>query len=236
MGEIVYIGNELDLFEQATVWKNYYGRFLKPYLKGKVLEAGAGLGGTTQQLCDGSQQSWICLEPDPLLFSKLEKKIAGGDLPPCCRAMKGTTSDLPATERFNAIIYIDVIEHIEKDAEELQRAASLLADGGYLIILVPAHQFLYNEFDKAIGHFRRYDKRMLRAAAPKELLLRKMRYLDVLGLLASLVNKYFLKQEYPTHRQIGFWDKYLVPVSKPLDTLINYQTGKTLTGIWQKKE
>ncbi len=47
------------------------------------------------------------------------------------------------------------------------RAKTLLADQGYLIVLVPAHQFLYNEFDKAIGHYRRYNKKMLAAAAPE---------------------------------------------------------------------
>ena len=142
MAEIPYIGNELDLFEQATSWKKYYGRFLAPFLKGKVLEVGAGIGGTTSVLCDGSQEKWLCLEPDPKLFAKLEMKIKDKQLPACCYAIKGTTSDLPGTEKYNAIMYIDVIEHIEKDAEELNRARALLADNGYLIVLVPAHQYL----------------------------------------------------------------------------------------------
>jgi SAM-dependent methyltransferase len=233
MSEIPYIGNELDLFEQATAWKNYYGHFLKPFLRGKVLEVGAGIGGTTRVLCDGNQEEWLCLEPDPDLYAKLENKIKNGQLPPCCHSIKGTTKDLPASEKFNAILYIDVIEHIEKDAEELASGKSLLADGGYLIVLVPAHQFLYNAFDRAIGHYRRYNKEMLDAVAPADLKLLKMRYLDSLGLIASLMNKYFLKQDYPTARQISFWNRYIVPVSKPIDFILNYTAGKTVVGIWQ---
>ena len=84
MSEIPYIGNELDLFEKATVWKKYYGNFLAPYLKGKILEVGAGIGGTTTELCNGTQEKWICLEPDPDLFAKLEKKIQDHRLPACC--------------------------------------------------------------------------------------------------------------------------------------------------------
>jgi hypothetical protein len=235
MGEILYVGNELDLFEQATAWKKYYGGFLKPFLHGSVLEVGAGIGGTTAVLCDGTQDKWLCLEPDPQLYARLENKIKDRQLPACCNSLKGTTGDLPATEKFNAIMYIDVIEHIEKDAEELNRAKTLLDDNGYLIVLVPAHQFLYNEFDKAIGHFRRYNKKTLAATAPEGLLLRRTMYLDSCGLIASIMNKYFLKQDYPTKKQISFWNNYIVPFSKPVDFILNYNAGKTVVSIWQKK-
>jgi SAM-dependent methyltransferase len=233
MGEIPYVGNELDLFEQATVWKNYYGHFLKPFIRGNVLEVGAGIGGTTRVLCDGSQQKWLCLEPDPGLYTRLEKRIRESQLPACCTSLKGTTHELPVSEKFDTILYIDVIEHIERDAEELRRAKELLAGNGSLIVLVPAHQSLYNEFDKAIGHYRRYNKAMLKAAAPLELRLIKIMYLDTCGLLASLMNKYFLKQDYPTAKQISFWNRFIVPLSKPIDFILHYQTGKTVVAIWQ---
>jgi SAM-dependent methyltransferase len=235
MTEILYVGNELELFMQATIWKNYYAGFLKPFLRGEILEVGAGIGGTTTALCDGTQKKWICLEPDPDLYSGLENKINNHQLPPCCISIKGTTVDLSLLEKFDAILYIDVIEHIEKDGEELARAKDLLSDGGYLIVLVPAHNFLYNEFDKAIGHYRRYNKKMLLGAVPRELHLIKMRYLDSCGLIASFINKYFLKQDYPTASQISFWNRYMIPVSRTIDWILNYRVGKTLVGIWQKK-
>jgi SAM-dependent methyltransferase len=233
MGEVPYVGNELDLFEQATEWKKYYGRFLKPFLKGRVLEVGAGIGGTTRELCDGSQEKWLCLEPDPHLYERLDDRIKKQQLPACCSSLKGTTADLPDTEKFDAIMYIDVIEHIEKDAEELARANTLLSEKGYLIVLVPAHQFLYNEFDKAIGHYRRYNKKMLTAAAPEGVRLRRIMYLDSCGLMASLMNKFFLKQDYPTSKQISFWNGFIVQVSKPIDFILNYSVGKTVVAIWQ---
>jgi len=235
MQEIKYIGNELELFQHASVWKNYYGNFIKPYLTGKVLEVGAGIGSTTSTLCNGAQQKWLCLEPDPVLYEKLADKIQNKLLPPCCTTLKGTTQDLPDTEKFNAIIYIDVIEHIEKDSAELKRAYDLLEPGGWLVVLVPAHQFLYNEFDKAIGHYRRYNKEMLLNAAPSSLKLEKIRYLDSCGLVASLSNKYFLKQDYPTLKQIRFWNTVVVRVSKITDVIFNYGLGKTLVAVWNKK-
>jgi SAM-dependent methyltransferase len=234
MAEIPYIGNELEVFSHARNWKSYFGGKIKPYLRGKVLEVGAGLGGTTAVLCDGHEQEWLCLEPDPALYGELRKKTEEGELPSCCKAIKGVTADLPADRKFDAILYIDVIEHIEKDREELTRARDLLAKDGHLIVLVPAHQFVYSPFDKVIGHYRRYNKKMLRAAAPDGLRLERMFYLDSTGLMASIVNKLLLKQSYPTLRQIKMWDGKMIPVSRALDPLIGFRTGKALIAIWKK--
>jgi SAM-dependent methyltransferase len=231
-----YIGNELELFENAKNWKNYWGKFVKPYLKGRVLEAGAGLGGTTKFLCDGTQQEWLCLEPDEQLFAKTSELIRQQSLPRICRAVCGTLADLPENEVFDCIIYIDVVEHIENDREELLNAQKHLAEGGFLIILVPAHNFLYSPFDKAIGHFRRYNKKMLSEVAPADMKKIRLHYLDFVGLSASLANKLLLSRSYPTLQQILFWDKVMVPVSVILDSLTGFRFGKSVLGIWQKKQ
>ena len=54
-------------------------------------------------------------------------------------------------------MYMNVLEHIEKDKEEINNSLKILNKNGMLIILVPAHQKLFSKFDKEIGHFRRYD-------------------------------------------------------------------------------
>lgn len=233
MSEIPYIGNELELFSHATNWKRYFGGVLKPYFGRKVLEVGAGLGGTTAALCDGGQDKWVCLEPDPVLFAELETRAETGQLPSCCVAQKGITGDLDADDRYDTILYIDVIEHIEKDARELAVAKRLLADKGHLIVLVPANQFLFSPFDKAIGHYRRYNRKMLRQAAPEGLLLKKMVYLDCAGFMASVVNKLFLRQSYPTIEQVRMWDNSLIPLSRVADVIIGHTIGKSLIAIWQ---
>lgn len=230
-----YIGNELELFGHAHNWKNYYRKHLSPFIHGDVLEVGAGIGETTAHLYNETVKRWLCLEPDAALSDKIAQKISNKELSEKCELLVGTTLDLPAAVKYDTIIYIDVIEHIEKDAEEIQRAEKLLKPGGHLIILVPAHQYLYSPFDKAIGHFRRYNKQKLRAVIPLGLKNNKLFYLDCLGLLASLTNKWFLKTEYPTIQQVKFWDRMIVPVSKLIDPLIGFSTGKSLIGVWQKK-
>ena len=62
-----------------------------------------------------------------------------------------------------------------------------------------------------------------------------MLYLDSAGLIASLANRYLLKQNIPTIKQIRTWDSFLVTLSKFLDPLLGYKLGKSLLAVFQKK-
>jgi hypothetical protein len=146
--------------------------------------------------------------------------------------MCGTVDALAADERFDAILYIDVLEHIEDDVAELERSAARLRPGGHIIVLSPAHQGLYSEFDKAIGHFRRYSKASLLAAAPPGLRLVEAFYLDAVGMAASLANRLLLRASMPTGGQILFWDRVLVPVSRVIDPIFVRRVGKSVVAIW----
>jgi SAM-dependent methyltransferase len=228
-----YIGNELDLFALAECWKSYLGRKI-PQTGATVLEVGAGMGTTTAILCDGSSREWVCLEPDSSLLDRLEERIRSGSLPGCCHPFHGVISELPENEKYDCILYIDVLEHIQEDREELELAAGRLDLDGRLIVLVPAHPFIYSEFDSAIGHFRRYTRRSLAALEPPGCRLVKCSHLDSLGLLTSLANRLLLKQSMPTRRQILFWDRWLIPLTRVMDPLVGYSFGRVILGIWQK--
>ncbi len=207
---------------------------MAPFLAGRVAEVGAGLGATTPFLCDGRQGEWVCLEPDPALAAAIESKIAEQVLPKGCVAKRATLGELPAEERFDAIVYVDVLEHIADDAEELREAWSRLAPGGHVLVMSPAHPWLFSPFDRAIGHHRRYNRRLLRACAPSGAREVAMRYLDSCGLAASLGNKLLLRADYPTARQIRFWDTVLVGASRVMDPLTGYRLGKSILAVWRK--
>ena len=229
-----YIGSELELFREAHNWKAYYSYFLRRYLGNEVLEVGAGIGATTESLCQ-AQKRWVCLEPDPGLLNTLKSSITQGSLPHCCEGKLGTLSDLNYKEKFESIIYIDVLEHIKEDKFEARLAASHLKDGGFLVVLAPAHQWLFTPFDESIGHYRRYNKNMLSAAIPDNLRCVKLIYLDCVGLIASLGNRFVLKSKMPTRKQILLWDKAMVPLSKRIDPILQYSLGKSILGVWQKE-
>ena len=228
-----YEGSELDVFAAATRWKRYFGRVLRPYLKGDILEAGAGIGGTTVVLHDGSASSWTCLEPDAALAGQLATRIASHGLASNTRVVVGNLSSLAPDLRFHCILYIDVLEHIEDDRSELERAGVRLHPDGTLVVLSPAHQWLFTPFDTAIGHCRRYNLANLHRITPANLRLDRAFYLDSVGLLASLANKLLLRQSQPTLKQVRFWDGVLVPASGVMDPLLARRIGKSVVGIWR---
>jgi ubiquinone/menaquinone biosynthesis C-methylase UbiE len=225
-----YEGNELELFREAVNWKQYFARKIKPYIGSTVLEVGAGIGATTSILNDGTATSWTMLEPDERMFHQLQSK--SHHLPKNVILNHGTITD--ASQQYDTILYIDVLEHIKNDRQELEAAAASLNPGGFLVVLSPAFNFLYSEFDKAIGHHRRYTKRELVKLRPSNTALVYSKYLDTAGFLASAMNKIILHQAYPTKKQVKFWDKMLIPLSRITDPLFLYSFGKTILVAWQK--
>jgi hypothetical protein len=103
-----------------------------------------------------------------------------------------------------------------------------------VIVLSPAHQWLFTPFDAAIGHFRRYNRTMVQALSPRGLQLESCRYLDSAGLAASAANLWFLKQSMPTRQQLHVWDSFIVPISRVMDRLLLHCVGKTIVAVWRK--
>jgi 2-polyprenyl-3-methyl-5-hydroxy-6-metoxy-1,4-benzoquinol methylase len=173
------------------------------------------------------------MEPDIKQSKKIKEMIKNSQLPVCCKAITGTVEDLNKKTEFDTIIYIDVLEHIKNDSAELKKAVNHLAKGGFLIIGVPANQRLYTKFDKAIGHYRRYNKDMLKSIVPTGMKQEKLIYLDSAGLLASFSNK-ILRQDYPTEKQVLFWSNVIVRFSKISDKVFRHSFGKQIIGVWKK--
>ena len=227
--EFKYAGSELELFEKARNWKAYWRGQIQEFIRGEVLEVGAGIGANTLTLADLAYDRWTCLEPDAALAGRIAVPPGGRH-----QFAVGTIDDLPAEKKFDAILYIDVLEHIEDDRSEMARAAGRLKSGGALIVLAPAHPFLFTPFDAAIGHFRRYTRASLHQSAPTTLRVEKLVYMDAAGMLASAANRLLLRSAMPTERQILTWDRLLVPVSRRIDPVFAGRVGKSVLGIWRK--
>jgi ubiquinone/menaquinone biosynthesis C-methylase UbiE len=230
-----YDGEELLLFEKAINWKKYFSGIIKPNIGSEVLEVGAGLGTNTFFLNDNSPGKWILLEPDSNMSAALSKKKSDGLLPSNCEVVEGTLSYFNQENIFDTIIYIDVLEHIENDKIEIEKATSLLKPGGKLIVLAPAFQFLFSKFDKTIGHYRRYRKNELQKIMPSFMTRNYLNYLDSASFFLSAANRMLLKQKYPTTKQVLLWDRYVIPVSRVTDKIIAFSFGKTVLGMWKKK-
>lgn len=148
-------------FEALRAANNYRRALLSefsPFLKGDIIEVGAGIGQFTEVLLKSPCVRHItAVEPDAEFCQEHRRAISGATL------VEGTVADLPSNAAADAIVTVNVLEHIEQDQSELKSYAELLkARTGTLCLFVPARQEIYAPLDKDFGHFRRYSKPELR--------------------------------------------------------------------------
>ena len=139
-------------------------------------------------------------------------------------------------ETFDTIFYISVLEHIENDKKEITDAIEKLEDKGHLIICVPAHNYMYSNFDKEIGHFRRYEMNFFDTLDLENADIKKKFFIDSFGHLLYFLNKIlFSKEVYPSKLKVFIWDKIFIPITYIIDFLSFYKFGKNIICIIQKK-
>lgn len=226
-----YQGEELDEFFLQKNWRNYVSSKIQKHIKGKCLEVGPGLGYFTEVLLSLSKVTSLTLvEPDKKHTAFLEKEFLLKE--------KGVVlhesffSPNLLEEKVDTILLMDVLEHIEDDKGMLMGLSEVLSEKGKMILLLPAHMFLYSEFDKSIGHYRRYDRESLYKAVPNNCEIISLKYLDSVGMLASFFARATAAQ--PKRWQLWFWDKIMVPCSRLLDLIFCYQLGKSMVVILKK--
>ena len=135
---------------------------------------------------------------------------------------------------YDTIIYYDVLEHIKKDLEEVKIASNKLKKNGYLIISVPAYQAFYSEFDKSVGHHKRYNKKdFIKIETKTKLKIEKLAYYDSVGFLFLVLNKIFLLKQTNLKKKIFLWN-LLIPISKLIDFLTFNSFGKSLVCVFRK--
>lgn len=188
-------------------------RVFRPFVRGDVLEVGAGVGFVTRELSRYADAVLAC-EPTAALFEQLKNRVGALSN---VEALQKTTHELlveSQNRRFDTIVYFSVLEHIEDDQGEIARASQLLRAGGHLLILVPAHQWLYAKIDRLSGHHRRYSVGSLRnlfrerfesvdikhfdtvGLVPYFLIFRLMRSTSVSGVSASIYSKIVVRLSY----------------------------------------
>ena len=141
-----------ERFDDANFHINYCLSFINKFIKGNIIEIGAGCGSFTKNYYDSKIKSLILTETDQLNITNLQKKFE--------KNSNIRISDLSIDKiqsKFDTILYLHVLEHIKEDINELKNAKNKLNDEGHLVIMVPAHQKIYGNLDKAVGHFRRYE-------------------------------------------------------------------------------
>lgn len=199
----------------------------------RVLEVGSGTGNITQFLCaDG--RDVMATDIVPSYRNELERLFKNN--PNVQIGKFDLNAEAPeafVAEPFDSIVCLNVLEHIENDVFALSQMRDSLAPGGKLALLVPAHQFLFGAFDRAVGHFRRYEKRELANKFEKTgFSVREMKFFSLAAALPWFINGRLLKRNYLPTGQANLANR-LVPLLK-LERLIGPPCGLSLIAIAQK--
>jgi SAM-dependent methyltransferase len=192
-----------------------------PYLRGRVLEVGAGSGTITRRLIDRYPAlSIVAIEPAENMFVGLDAFAA---MEPRAAAHRTTLKEyLPHDpDPFDAVLYVNVLEHIADDAGELRLASQALRPGGALLVFGPAHEALYSELDHKAGHYRRYSTSGLRLLAREAGFdAVTTRYFDPIGALPYLAVYRWARRPAISGSTVWGYDRMIVPVSRLLERLV----------------
>ena len=115
------------------------------------------------------------------------------------KKIKNLYSSLKIRKNFYDLILIaDVIEHVRQPKNLLRNLKKFLKKDGRILITVPAYQFLFSKKDKALGHYRRYNKKLLKNELA-EFKIENISYFNTLLcipiIIMTLLNK-LLKRDY----------------------------------------
>ncbi len=203
----------------------------------RVLEIGCGVGSVIELL--GPRETIVGLDVVPDVLEVARERFAGR---PECRfqlldlVIAGET-ELAALERerFDTIICINVLEHIEDDLEALRRMRRIVQPGGTLVLLVPAHQALYGEYDRLDGHYRRYGRRALRRRLEDGgFAVRSIRHFNAIGAVGWWVQYKLLRRTIHGDSQFGLMN-LAIPVMRPLERFVAPPFGLSLVAICRRE-
>ena len=188
-----------------------------PHIGHRVLDVGAGIGTFTALVAESAHV--VALEPDPTFAQHLTTRFAGDDN---VKIAQGSATDLDPSaigKPFDTIVCLNVLEHIPDDTAALEHFHRLLAPGGLLLLLVPAHPFLFGSLDRAVGHERRYRQAGLRRLLEQSgFEIGNLQTVNPLGAAGWFVSARILKRTQIPDVPLRIYDG-LVPLVRALDRI-----------------
>ena len=203
-------GRTLEVFADTPRINRWIYSKLAPHVHGEVLEIGSGIGNLSGHIVDNAARVVLSDMEDHYLQS-LGQRFAGDER---VTIVRYDLDDAPPPEiarrRFDAIVAVNVVEHIADDRTLVARLAGLLKPGGKLLIYVPACPFAYGSLDRALGHYRRYTRASLtKLLADAGLHLDPPRFMNFFGLFGWAVNGRILRRQRLSSFQMGLFESLM---------------------------
>jgi SAM-dependent methyltransferase len=223
-------------FAALSEAQNYRDAVLKEfseYLRGSVLEVGAGVGHYTGALLRNPAISYLTsLEPDPRFHSRLQATFPGH------HAVQGSIADVKDPRPWDVILNINVLEHIADDETELSTYRRRLEPArGVLCLFTPARPEIYSPMDKEFGHFRRYTRRELLGKLERagfEIL--RLQYYNLVGYFGWWFNFCLLRKKKFELGWVRFFDRVIFPIVHGVESRVGSPPfGQSLLAVARPK-
>jgi SAM-dependent methyltransferase len=219
----------LEAIAEADKFNQWMYQVTSQRLSGRILEIGSGIGNISQYYLTDNRRIMLSDIRDNYC-AYLDKKFS--ELPHCegVRLINLVHPDFDATyydllNSFDGVFALNVVEHIQDDVLAIANAKKLLKKGGRLVILVPAYQSLYNNFDRALEHYRRYTEGSLKDIFKKNnLQIVHSQYFNLAAIAGWWFSGSILKKEIIPGGQMKLYNA-LVPIFKILDKMAFNKIG-----------
>lgn len=221
--------------DEASAYFDWIVGLFGDALAGNVLDHGAGTGAITARLVARADRV-LALEPEPELCAGLQRRFAGVAN---VATLQGTIETYLAAHgpgSLDAIVSSNVLEHLADDAACLQQLGLALRPGGALAVYVPARQELFGSLDSAVGHRRRYSRTLLRRRLEQAgFFVQWVRYGNLAGVLPWLATGRVLARPAISAKQLGFYDRFLFPVSARLERFLRLPYGLNVAALARRQ-
>jgi len=222
------LATTLDSLDGARNYAEWILELIEPHLGDEVLEVGAGHGTFTEMLARKAKRVVAC-DLSERCADRLRERFSGDEH---VEVLHGSIDSADTHGPVDSVVLINVLEHIEDDDGALRDLRSLLKRGGRVVLWVPAFSFLYSDFDRKIGHHRRYTKKALRAQLIRAGYdLPEIRYHNTVGALAWLIVARLLHRDPTGGAPVKVYDSLFVPVLKRLEGTWGAPFGQSVFAV-----
>jgi SAM-dependent methyltransferase len=217
---------------QAYRYRDYQLSLIGPHLGGSVLEVGSGFGDFSAALT--RVRRLILSDTDPACLDALRSRFAGD--PRVDVLELDLDAEIPLTEKVESVLAMNVLEHILDDVGTLGALARLLVPDGNLVLWVPAYPALYGDFDRIVGHHRRYTPASLRATVEAARLVPDvLRPVNLLGGIAWWAAVRRGGAGSASERLVRAYDRMVVPVTRALERHWRPPFGQSLLCVARRR-
>lgn len=232
--KVIYPGKDLEAMSFATKYHRWLLDEFRPFIGRRVVEVGAGAGSFSKMLLELTPVSLCVVEPSEM-FVELSKNMAGSDVHFFNAIFESVAAEIRSECRPDTITYVNVLEHIEEDSRELKVVYDTLETGGRLLLFVPAVRSLFSDFDRSIGHFRRYAKSELESKVRNAgFRLLKSKNFDAIGVLPWFVKYRLLRSTSLEERSVRLYDHLVVPIARRIEPRVPVPIGKNVLLVAEK--